>query len=149
MSEVFIPFAASPLSLLAYLALLVIITIIVIKVTSGMEPIPIYTGEKRVQSDPRLVLDRLKRPLDERGIGYIDAGDRMVVEAVMSYIEVYPITMPSPAVGLKILVKPSGILIAVILLLLGPVGILIDVVGALLVYDRYNRVSRIIEELRL
>ncbi|MCE4602132.1 MAG: hypothetical protein F7C08_01940 [Desulfurococcales archaeon] len=149
MVEVIVPFATTIVAMIVYIIIIVILIILVIRATSGMEPIAVYTGERRVQGDPRSVVDNLKVPLEERGIPYDDAGDRIIVKAPLSYVEVYPITMPSPAVGLKVLVKPAGLIIAIILLLLGALGILIDVIGALIVYDRYSKVARIVEELRL
>ncbi len=149
MVEVIMPFATTILAMIIYMIVIVILIILVIRATSGMEPIAVYTGERRVQGDPRSVVDSLKVPLEERGIPYEDAGDRIIVRAPLSYIEVYPITMPSPAVGLKVLVKPAGIIIAIILLLLGALGILIDVIGALMIYDRYSKVAKLVEELRM
>ena len=61
-------------------------------------------------------------------------------------MEVYPLAVPYPGVAVKLMVEPIGLVLAVVLLILGPIGVLVDVLLALIVYDRYNRIMKIIRE---
>ena len=141
-------FIIAPIALLLYLAIIAIIIVLVLRMTRGMEPITVYTSEKRIQGDPRSIISLLARPLEERGVSFRVEDNRVVVKSILSYIEVYPITMPSPSIGFRISVEPGGLVLGILLLLLGAVGVLIDVLLALAVYDKYNKITRIVDELR-
>jgi len=132
-----------------YIVLVLVVVLIVMRVARDLGPVTVYTTEKRVQRDPRSVMESLKLPLEQRGIRFIHEGERLRVKATLSEIELYPITMPSPSLGFRINVEPAGIILGILLLLIPPLGILIDVLLALLVYDRYNKVSRLVEDLGL
>ncbi|MEB3773828.1 MAG: hypothetical protein GSR86_02730 [Desulfurococcales archaeon] len=142
------PFIIAPIALLFYLVIIVIILVLVLRLTRGMEPVTVYTSERRIQGDPRSIISLLPRPLEERGMSFSVEDNRVIVRAILSYIEVYPITMPSPSIGFRISVEPAGLVLGILLLLLGALGLLIDVLLALAVYDKYNKIARIVDELR-